>query len=98
MMRWCGSFRVMDLRPRKMNGSVEQVSRKTRREGVRGRTVAHNDGHVFVDGFLGDAEGQVVGEQHPLRDTARGRVDVVLEQADIVPGAVGEFLGVADVC
>jgi hypothetical protein len=88
-MRWCGSFRVMDLRPRKMKGSVEQVSRGARREESRRRTVAHNDRHALGDGLLGDAEGQVVGEQHPLRNGARRRVDVFLEQADIVPGAVG---------
>jgi hypothetical protein len=88
----------MDLRPRKMKGSRHHVNSEKRRMESCSRTVAHNDGDALEDGLLGDAKGQVVGEQHPLRDGARGRVDVFLEQADIVPGAVGQFLRVAGAC
>ena len=57
-------------------------------------TVAHDHRGLLLDGLLGDVESQVVGEQDAARDGARGGVDVFLEQAHVVPGAVGQLLGV----
>lgn len=59
------------------------------------RTIAHNYGCLLLDGLLGDADGEVVGEQDPRGDGARSWLDVFLQQADVVPGAVGKLLGVA---
>jgi len=100
MASWCGSERVMDLRPRKMKGSahVGQSVWLVHGNWMTGVvTVGDDDGGLLGDGLLGDAGGQVVGEQDAGGHGAGAGVDVFLEEADVVPGAVGEFLGVAGV-
>lgn len=66
------------------------------RENEGKRTVADNDGNLLADGLFGDGGGQIVGEKDSGRDVAGS--NVFLQQADVVPGTVGEFLGVAECC
>lgn len=70
-----------------------------------GRTVAHNQGSLLVDGLLRDGWAQVVGEEDGLvlrgglqtETLLAGRVEVAQEQADIVPSPVGDLFRVPGV-
>lgn len=70
-----------------------------------GRTVAHNHGCFFFDSLLGDGWAQVIGEENGLvlrgglqtQMLLAGRVEVSEEQADVVPGPVGELFRVPGV-
>jgi len=73
------------------------VSVSSMGEGVAcDRTVAHNNGCLLLDGLLGDADGEIIGEQDARWRSPGGRVDVFLEQAHVVPSAICEFLGVSN--
>lgn len=70
-----------------------------------GRTVAHNQGSPLVDSLLRDGWAQVVGEEDGLvlrgglqtEKLLAGSVEVAQEQADIVPGPVGDLFRVPGV-
>lgn len=96
-MRWCGSFRLIDLSPRKMKGS-ESVSthRFVTKHAVR-PTVAHNHRRPPPDGLFGDGDRQVIGKQDDGGDRAGAALDIFLEQAHVVPSSISELLGVAGV-
>lgn len=59
------------------------------------RTVAHDNGCQPSDGFLGNADSQIVGEEDAPRDRLRRGVDVLLQQANIIPATIRESLGVS---
>lgn len=67
-----------------------------------GRTVAHDQGSLLVDGLLRDGWAQVVGEEDGLvlrgglqtEMLLAGSIEVAQKQADIVPGPVGDLFRV----
>lgn len=69
---------------------------------VWGRTIAHDNGCSPVHRFLGDPGTEVVGEQNCLllRRGLKAKallavlVHVAKEQAHVIPGSVGHFLGI----
>lgn len=70
-----------------------------------GRTVAHDQGSLLVDGLLRDGWAQVVGQEDGLvlrgglqtEMLLAGSVEVAQEQADIVPSPVSELFRVPGV-
>lgn len=66
------------------------------REEVGKPTVGDDDARAAGDGLFGDSIGQIVGQEHlGLGGRLVRGLHVVEEEADVVPGPVGELLGEA---